>query len=238
MSCIRRWRFPSGGGSGTGIAALIDGTCHIANASRAMKPAEWERAVARGIYPYHWYIATDGLAIVVHPANPITQLTFDQIRDIYLGKVKNWKELGGLDLPIVVVSRDTASGTFEVFKEEVLRGEEVRTPGALFQPSNAAVVASVAPSPGAIGYIGVGYLNPRVKAVAVARDPAGPFVEPTFQAVVAGTYPITRPLFMITNGFPSGIVREFILFVLSDEGQRLVQEAGYVPIRPIQGAGG
>jgi len=99
-------------------------------------------------------------------------------------------------------------------------------------------VASVAPSPGAIGYIGVGYLNPRVKAVAVARDPAGPFVEPTFQAVVAGTYPITRPLFMITNGFPSGIVREFILFVLSDEGQRLVQEAGYVPIRPIQGAGG
>jgi len=221
-----------GGGSGTGIAALIDGTCHIANASRAMKPAEWERAVARGIYPFHWYIATDGIAVIVHPTNPVQELTLEELRDIYTGKIRNWKELGGVDLPIVAVSRDTASGTFEVFKKLVLRGEEVRAPGALFQPSNAAVVASVAPSPGAIGYIGVGYLNPQVKTVAIARDPAGPFILPTPEAVVASAYPLTRPLFMITDGFPSGIVLEFILFILSDQGQRLVGEAGFVPIRP------
>ncbi|MGY4707735.1 phosphate ABC transporter substrate-binding protein [Candidatus Bipolaricaulota sp. J31] len=223
----------AGGGSGVGIAALIDGVCDIALASRAMKPAEWEKAVAAGVYPFHWYIATDGIAVVVHPTNPIDRLTTDQIRAIYTGEIRNWAELGGPDLPIVVVSRDTASGTFEVFKKLVLKGEEVRAPGALFQPSNAAVLASVAPSPGAIGYIGLGYLTADVKALAIATDPAGPFVAPSTEAVVSGAYPLTRPLFMITNGFPTGVVKEFISFVLSDEGQRLVAEAGYIPIRPL-----
>jgi len=223
----------AGGGSGVGIAALIDGTAHIASASRAMKPAEWERAVARGIYPFHWYIATDAIAVILHPANPVQGLTLEELRDIYTGKIRNWKELGGPALPVVVVSRDTASGTFEVFKKLVLGGDEVRAPGALFQASNAAVMAAVAGAPGGIGYVGLGFVVPgRVKAVAVAENPKGPFVEPTPETVAAGAYPLTRPMFMITDGFPSGIVLEFILFVLSDEGQRLVREAGFIPIRP------
>lgn len=220
-----------GGGSGTGIAALIDGTTDIADASRAMKASEWERAVANGVYPYHWYIANDGIAVVVHPSNPIERVTFAELRAIWAGEVRNWQGLGGPDLPIVVVSRDTASGTFETFKELVLEGEEVRAPRALFQPSNAAVAETVGTTPGAIGYIGLGYLNPAVKALSVARDAAGPYVEATFEATMAGTYPISRPLFMITNGFPAGITLDFILFALSDVGQRIVQEAGYVPIR-------
>jgi phosphate transport system substrate-binding protein len=220
-----------GGGSGTGIAALIDGTTDIADASRAMKASEWERAVANGVYPYHWYIANDGIAVVVHPANPIERITFAELRAIWAGEVRNWQELGGPDLPIVVVSRDTASGTFESFKELVLEGEEVRAPGALFQSSNAAVAETVGTTPGAIGYVGLGYLNPAIKALAVARDAAGTYIEATFEAVIAGTYPISRPLYMITNGFPTGVTLDFILFALSDEGQRIVQEVGYVPIR-------
>lgn len=220
-----------GGGSGTGIAALIDGTTDIADASRAMKASEWERAVANGVYPYHWYIANDGIAVIVHPSNPIERVTFAELRAIWAGEVRNWRELGGPDMPIVVVSRDTASGTFETFKELVLEGEEVRAPGALFQPSNAAVAETVGTTPGAIGYIGLGYLNPAVKALSVARDAAGPYIEATFETTMAGTYPISRPLFMITNGFPAGITLDFIMFALSDAGQRIVQEAGYVPIR-------
>lgn len=220
-----------GGGSGTGIAALIDGTTDIADASRAMKPEEWKRAVENGVYPYHWYIASDGIAVVVHPTNPIGRITFAELKRIYTGEVRNWRELGGPDRPIVVVSRDTASGTFESFKELVLAGEEVRAPGALFQSSNAAVAETVGTTPGAIGYVGLGYLNPAIKAVLVARDEAGPYVEATSATVIAGTYPISRPLFMITNSFPTGVTLDFILFALSDEGQRIVQEAGYVPIR-------
>ena len=223
----------AGGGSGVGIAALIDGVCDIALASREMRPGEWESAIAAGVYPYHWYIATDGITVVVHPQNPIDRLTTDQIRAIYTGEIRNWRELGGPDLPIVVVSRDIPSGTFEVFQDKVLGGEEVRAPGALFLASNAAVVGAVALSPGAIGYIGLGYLIGDLKAIAIATDPAGPFVIPSPEAVVAGAYPLTRPLFMITNGFPTGVVKEFISFVLSDEGQRLVAEVGFVPIRPL-----
>ena len=220
-----------GGGSGTGIAALIDGTCDIADVSRPMKPSEWKRAVDRGVYPFHWLVALDGIAIVVHPSNPIRQLTLDQIRDIYTGEIINWKELGGPDLRIVPVSRDTASGTYEVFNEIVLRKEEPSAQGILYQSSNAAVAETVARTPGAIGYVGLGFLNPAIKALAVGEG--GTYLLPSEEDVIAGTYPISRPLFMITNGFPEGVVREFILFVLSDEGQKLVKEAGYVPVRRV-----
>ncbi|HAF70865.1 MAG: Phosphate ABC transporter substrate-binding protein, PhoT family [Acetothermia bacterium 64_32] len=234
-------RFPEvavsvqGGGSGVGIAALIDGTCDIADASRAMKPSEWARAVEKGVYPYHWFIASDGIAIVVHPQNPLQRLTLAEIKDLYTGRITNWKELGGPDLKVVTISRDSASGTYEVFKELVLSGEEPSAPGMLFQPSNAAVAEAVARTPGAIGYVGMGYLNPAIKALAVAEDEAGPYVLPSEEAVISGTYPIARPLFMITNGFPEGVVRRFIMFILSDEGQRLVSELGYVPIRSLAG---
>ncbi|MBC7092758.1 phosphate ABC transporter substrate-binding protein [Candidatus Bipolaricaulota bacterium] len=224
-----------GGGSGTGIAALIDRTTHIAISSRAMKPSEWAKAVANKVYPYHWFVANDAIAVVVHPTNPISRITFAQLRAIYTGEIRNWKDLGGRDQPIVVVSRDTASGTFESFKELVLENKEVTAPAALFQPSNGAVAETVGRTPGAIGYIGLGYLNPTLKALPVARDAAGPFVEATRDTVVAGIYPIARPLFMITDGFPTGLVLEFIMFVLSDQGQRTVEEAGFVAIRRIGG---
>lgn len=222
-----------GGGSGTGIAALIDGTTHIATSSRAMRPVEWERAVAKGVYPFHWLVANDALSVVVHPTNPVGRITFAQLQAIYTGQIRNWKDLGGRDLPIVVVSRDTASGTFESFKEMALANKEVTAPLALFQPSSAAVVEAVGRTPGAIGYVGLGYLNPTLKALPVARDAGGPFVEPTSETVVGGTYPLARPLFMITNGFPTGLTLRFIMFVLSDRGQRIVAEAGFVPVRKV-----
>lgn len=222
-----------GGGSGTGVAAIIDGTTDIANSSRPMKASEWSNAVSKGVLPYNWHIASDGLAVVVHPTNPVQNLTFEQIRGIYSGAITNWSAVGGPNLQIVVVSRDTASGTFESFKEIVLAGAEVRAARALFQASTAAVEGTVATTPGAIGYIGLGYLNPRVKAVNAAKDAAGPFVAPTLANVINATYPIARPLFMITNGFPTGAVLEFIMFVLSDAGQQIVQETGFVPIRAL-----
>ncbi|MFO8034933.1 MAG: phosphate ABC transporter substrate-binding protein [Candidatus Bipolaricaulota bacterium] len=222
-----------GGGSGTGIAALIDGTTDIASSSRFMRTSEWRTAVERGVLPYNWHIANDGLAIVVHPTNPVDDLTFADIRAIYTGEITNWSALGGPDLRIVAVSRDTASGTFGSFREMVLEGKEVRAPGALFQPSNAAVEGAVADTQGAIGYIGLGYLNPRVKAVNVAATDSDAYVEPLLDTVVAGTYPLARSLFMITNDFPSGAALDFIMFVLSDRGQRLVEQAGYVPIRAL-----
>ena len=221
-----------GGGSGTGIAALIDGACDIADASRGMKPSEWDKAVSNGVQPYHWFIANDGIAIIVHPSNPIERLTLGQVEAIYTGKVTDWKELGGPERKIVPVSRDTASGTYEVFKGIVLGDEEPGVRGMLYQSSNAAVADTVARTPGGIGYVGLGYLNPSVKALAVAGE-EGVYLLPTEESVIAGTYPIFRPLFMITNGFPKGVIRRFILFVLSDEGQRIVQEAGYVPIRRL-----
>ncbi|MGC9530307.1 MAG: phosphate ABC transporter substrate-binding protein [Candidatus Bipolaricaulaceae bacterium] len=223
-----------GGGSGTGIAALIDGTCEIADASRAMKPSEWERAVQAGVYPYHWHIANDGIAIVVHPANPVSQLTLEQIKLIYTGQVTSWKEIGGPDLRLVPVSRDTASGTFEVFNDIVLRGEEPTAQRILFQPSNAAVADAVARTPGAIGYVGLGYLNPSIKPLAVAAEEGGSYVLPSEETLIDGTYSIARPLYMITDSFPKGAVRQFISFILSDEGQKLVKEAGYVPLRPVE----
>lgn len=222
-----------GGGSGTGIAAIIDGTADIGNTSRFMRVSEWSNAVAKGVLPYNWYIANDGLAVVVHPSNPVQELTFTQIQGMYAGTISNWSQVGGPDLRLVAVSRDTASGTFGSFKDLVLDGAEVTAPGALFQPSTAAVEGTVAATPGAIGYIGLGYLNPRVRALAVARTEAGPFVLPSIDNVVAGQYAISRPLFMITNDFPTGAVLDYINFILSDAGQRLVLETGYVPVRVL-----
>ncbi len=224
-----------GGGSGTGIAAIIDGTADIGNSSRPMRATEWSDAVENGVLPYNWHIANDGIAVVVHTSNPIQELTFTQIQEMYAGTITNWSQVGGPDLRVVVVSRDTASGTFGSFKDLVLEGAEVTAPGALFQSSTAAVEGAVAETPGAIGYIGLGYLNPRVQAVAVAPTEVGPFVSPSIDNVVAGQYPISRPLFMITNGFPTGAVLDYINFVLSDAGQRLVLEAGYVSVRAIDG---
>jgi phosphate transport system substrate-binding protein len=221
-----------GGGSGTGIAAIIDATTDVAGSSRYMKLEEFQKAVANGVIPYIWEVAIDALSIVVHPSNPIQQLTYEDLRRIYLGLVTNWAELGGPNREIVVVSRDTSSGTYGTFKELVLENQEV-TARALFQASNGAVATTVASTPGAVGYVGLGYLQASLKAVAVAKSAGGPFVLPSVATAVSLEYPLARPLFLITSGYPKGEVAQIVKFVLSDAGQRLVVEAGFAPIRAL-----
>ena len=213
-----------GGGSGTGIAALIDGICDIADSSRPIKDKELNKAVERGVNPVAHVIAMDGIAVIVHPSNSINKLTLNQLKDIYTGKISNWSQLGGKNQKIVVISRDAASGTFECFEKLVLKKQRVR-PDALLQASNAAVFSVVKRTKGAIGYVGLGYLSPEVKALKIEG------VTPSQDTVLKGTYPISRPLFMYTNGKPKGLAKDFIDFVLSKEGQRIVKEQGFVPLK-------
>ena len=210
-----------GGGSGVGIASIIDGTCDIADSSRPIKGKELKKAKTKGINLKANVIAMDGIAVIVHPSNKVNGISKNKIKDIYTGKISNWAELGGANKKIVVVSRDTASGTFEAFNKLVLDEEKVR-PDALMQTSNQAVATVVARTPGAIGYVGLGYLSAKVKAIAIDG------VAPSKEAVRSGKYPLARSLFMYTNGEPEGLVKDFINFILSEEGQKLVEEAGYI----------
>jgi len=217
----------SGGGSGNGIKALIDGTCNIATSSRFIKEKEVKMAIAEGIYPVPHKIALDGIVPIVHPSNPIEDLTLNQLRNIYIGKIRNWKEVGGFDHSIVVVSRDTSSGTYEVWEEKVMHKKRV-TPRALLQTSNGTVLQTVAHNKWAIGYVGIGYLNKQVKAIKING------VIATKDTVRIGEFPITRPLFIFTNGWPKGEINSFINFVLSPIGQKIVEKSGYVAIYPIK----
>ncbi len=212
-----------GGGSGVGIASLLDGTTDIADSSRTIKEGEIARANELGIHPHETVIAMDGIAVIVHPSNRVNHLTREQIKAIYTGTVSNWSEVGGDNKKIVVVSRDTSSGTFEAFESLTLDKEKVR-PDALTTASNQAVVMTVASSPGAIGYAGLSYVTKKVKPVKVDG------VECTRQTVISRSYPLSRPLFMYTNGTPEGLTRQFMDFVLSEEGQKLVEEEGFVGI--------
>jgi len=214
----------SGGGSGNGIKALIDGTTDIAMSSRFIKDKEVAMAVEKGRYPVPFAVAVDALLPVVHPSNPVKDLTIEQLRDIYLGKIKNWKEVGGPDKRIVAVTRDTSSGTFEVWEEKVMDKKRI-SPRALVVASNGAMVQTVAGNPAAIGYIGIGYLNDSVKAIAVGG------IEGTPKAALDGSYPISRYLFMFTQGWPTGTALKFINFVLSDAGQEIVASTGFIPVR-------
>ncbi len=212
-----------GGGSGNGIAAMIDGATDIADASRFIKDKEVKEAVANGIKPIPHRVAMDGIAVVLHPSNSVDGLTLDQIKDIYTGKVTNWKELGGNDQEIVVISRDSSSGTFEVFGELALDEERVAQ-SALLQSSNGAVASTVAETEGAIGYVGLGYLSSKLKAIEVNG------VKPSNATVASGAFPIARPLFMFTDGWPEGLTASFINFILSAEGQKIAESVGYVPL--------
>lgn len=213
-----------GGGSGVGIASIIDGTCDVADASRPIKEAELDKAIANGRNPKAHVVAMDGICVVVNSSNPISAMTKQQIKDIFTGKISNWKQIGGLDQKIVVISRDSSSGTFEAFGELVLKGEKVR-PDALLQASNQAVVSTVASTPGAIGYAGLGYVTSSVKAAEVDG------VIATKETVLTGKYSVGRPLFMYTNGTPKGLAKDFINFILSVEGQKIVEEEGFVPLK-------
>ena len=213
----------SGGGSGNGIKALIDGSTDIADASRFIKDKEVKLAQGKGTYPVPHRVAIDAIVPIVHPDNPVSDLSIDQLSQIYQGKIKNWKEVGGNDLQIVVVSRDTSSGTYEVWEEKVLHKQKV-TPKAQLQASNGAIVQAVSKNKYAIGYIGLGYLSNSVKATKVNG------IEASTATALSGAYPVARPLFMFTNGWPKGVVADFITFVLSTEGQKIVKKEGYVPL--------
>jgi len=227
----------TGGGSGTGIAALIAGTCEIAELSRNLKEGEIAQARKNGIEPREITVALDGLAVVVHPQNPVSRLTMDQLAQIFTGTVTNWHDVGGPDLAIVLLSREVNSGTHLYFKEHVLRrgraeGKAEFAASALMLPSSQAIADEVAQNPGAIGYYGMGYLSERQKAVAVAKNASAPFVLPTIGTVIDGTYPISRPLLMVTKGQPAGLTQRFLDFVLSPAGQRIVTRIDFVPVKP------
>lgn len=214
----------SGGGSGNGIKAIIDGTTDIADSSRFIKGKEVKLAMEKGIYPVPFRVAYDCIVPVVHPSNPVKDLTMKQIKGIYGGFIKNWKVVGGPDKQIVVISRDTSSGTYEVWHKKVMKKERV-FPGALLQASNGAVCQAVAGNPNAIGYIGLGYLNDKVNALTVNN------IEGSETTTLNGTFPISRPLFMFTRGWPTGDTVNFINYVLHPEkGQKLVKSSGYVPL--------
>ena len=226
----------TGGGSGTGIAALISNTCDIAEASRTMKEEEITQAKSKGINPKEWTVGLDGLAVVVNPTNPVSQLTIPQIADIFTGKIKNWKEVGGKDQPIVVLSREVNSGTHVYFKEHVLHHNDVNKSveffsAALLMPSSQAIADEIAQNPSAIGYYGMGYLSKTQKAIAVAKDAAGPYYTPTMENVVSKKYYISRPLMFYTNGNPQGVVKDFIDFVFSAQGQQIVKDTDFVPVK-------
>lgn len=213
-----------GGGSGTGMAGLVDGICDIADSSRPIKSKELAKAISRNVDPVAHIVAMDGIAVIAHPSNPVSKLSLAQIKNIYTGKVSNWNQLGGENKEIVVISRDVASGTYECFSKLALKKARVR-PDALLQASNAAVSSTVQRTKGAIGYVGMGYLNSSVKGLAVEG------IQPSIETVQKGTYPISRPLFMYTNGKPKGLAKGFIDFVLSEEGQRIVGKQGFVSLR-------
>ncbi len=225
----------TGGGSGTGIAALLNKGCDVAMSSRKIKDKEIELAATKGVEPIEYTVALDGLVVVVSPKNPVSQLTIDQLADIFTGKIKNWKEVGGDDLPIVILSREVNSGTHVYFKEHVLRkGDDARkdefADSALLMPSSQAIADEITQNKNAIGYYGMGYLNETQKAVAIAKNAKGPFSVPTIENVTTGTYYISRPLFIYTNGEPQGLAKSFLNYALSPEGQQIVAQIDFVPI--------
>jgi len=225
----------TGGGSGTGIAAMINGTTDIANASRRIKSEELAAARANGIEPVELVVARDAIAVVVHPSNPVDGLTLEQISAIYTGRITNWEAVGGEDRPIVLLSRESNSGTYVYFLENVIRmGEEesdlLFSPETLLMPSSEGISAEIRQNRNAIGYDGLGYVTPDQKTVAIARDAQGPYVLPSIETVNDGSYPISRPLYMYTAGEPAGAVADYIAWVL-DEGQAVVSKLGFVPLR-------
>lgn len=226
----------TGGGSGTGIAAIINGTVDIANASRQIKQEEIEESRSRGIEPVEFIVARDAIAVIVNPNNPVNELTLQQISDIYSGKIGNWKEVGGEDRPIVRLSRETNSGTHVYFLETVLRlgdseDKTLFSTDTLLLPSSEGIIIEVRQNPNAIGYDGLGYVPHDLKMIAIASEQGGAYVLPSIATVNDKSYPIARDLYMYTNGEPTGVVKEYLDWILSPEAQQIVAELGFVPAR-------
>ena len=226
----------TGGGSGTGLSSLISASCDMAMSSRNIKDKEVGLANKKGVNPNEIKVALDGLAVVVNPANSVDRLTVGQLADIFTGRVSNWKDVGGKDEKIVVLSREVNSGTHVYFKEHVLRkndpnSKEEFASGALMLSSSQAIADEVAGNSSAIGYYGMGYISTKQKPVAIAKDEASEYVEPMIENVISNKYPISRPLFLYTNGLPKGLVQKFVDFALSEEGQKIVLATDFVPVK-------
>lgn len=227
----------TGGGSGTGIAALINNSVDIANASRQIKKEEKADAEKNGVIPVEFIVARDAIGVIVNPENPVSQLTRQQLSDIYSGKIKNWKELGGEDRPIVRLSRESNSGTHVYFLEQVVRlgdskNKTLFSTDTLLLPSSEVIVNEVRQNPNAIGYDGLGYIPKDLKIIAVAKNPGDPYVLPSIETVNNKSYPIARDLYMYTPGQPAGAVKDYIDWILGEEAQKIVAAQGFVPIKP------
>ncbi len=226
----------SGGGTGTGLAALINKTTDIANASRKIKDEETQNAQKNGVAPYEIEIARDAIGVIVNRENPVQQLTLQQVSDIYSGKITNWKAIGGEDRPIVLLSRESNSGTHVYFLEQVVRlgnsqDKTLFSPDTLLLPSSEGIMAEVRQNPNAIGYDGLGYITPDVKTLAIAPRDGGEYVRPSIETVNNAKYPIARPLFMYTSGEPQGEVKTYLDWILGPEGQQIVGQLGFVPLQ-------
>ncbi|MGA2172909.1 MAG: phosphate ABC transporter substrate-binding protein [Sedimentisphaerales bacterium] len=223
----------TGGGSGVGIASLINGTCNVATASREMKAKEIEIALKHGVSPKEFTVAYDGVAVIVNEKNPIDRLTIEDLHRIFTGKATNWKEFGGKDLPIVTLSREVSSGTHMYFKEQVVQlGKKESTEEfsneTLLLSSSQAIVEEVAANEAAIGYLGMGYVSERTKALLVSKN--GIAYPPNTANVQSKKYPLSRGLYFYTNGEPNGVTKLFIDFALGPKGQQQFTETGFVPI--------
>jgi phosphate transport system substrate-binding protein len=226
----------TGGGSGTGITAMIEGKTDIAASSRQMKPEEITDATKAGHAPKEFKVALDGIAVIVNKANPVKSMTLDQLANIYTGKVKDWKQLGGKAGKIVLLAREVNSGTHVFFKEHVIQKGDTKSPAdytktTLYLSSSQAIVTEVAQNPQAIGYVGLGYVSKDVRPLPVAKKPGAATVAPTAESVRTNAYPISRPLYYYTNGEPAGAVKGFLDFVMSPDGQAVVSELDFVPVK-------
>ena len=220
----------TGGGSGVGIAALPENTTDIAMASRQIKFSEKMKFAELGLDAEEVVVAYDALAVVVNPSNPVERLTREQLEAIFRGKITNWKDVGGEDRKIVVYSRETSSGTYEFFKESVLENKNYMS-SILSMPATGAIIQSVRQTKGAIGYIGLAYLNPYVKPLAVSYDGGAHYAVPSVETAADGSYPIVRPLYYYYDSRKEAQVSPFISYVLSPEGQESVLEQGFIPVK-------
>jgi phosphate transport system substrate-binding protein len=228
----------SGGGSGVGVAALINGTADIANCSRRFEPKEVEKAKASGKDPKETIVGYDGLAVYVHKDNPLQQISVEELSEIYRegGKISQWSELGIQAIPgaksdeIIRVSRQNNSGTYHYFREHVVGKKADFRPGSLDMNGSKDVVELVGRTQGAIGYSGLGYATPAVKILKVSPKKGEPGVMPSIPTVHDKSYPISRPMYMYTPGDPAPHVKDYLAWVMSDAGQKMVEQTGYVPL--------
>jgi phosphate transport system substrate-binding protein len=225
----------TGGGSGTGIASLLNNTVDIANASRMITAGEMSEAQKKGIDPVEYTVARDAIGVIVNLNNPVNQLTLQQISDIYSGKIKNWNEVGGENRPIVRLSRETNSGTHVYFLEAVIRlgkkgDKTIFSANTLLLPSSEGIISEVRDNPNAIGYDGLGYITAEVKTLAVAKDSSSQAVLPSVDTVNNNTYPVSRDLYMYTNGQAKAALKEYLDWIVSQPAQDIVRQLGFIPI--------